>query len=593
MAKKSKKRKKVKGDAAIDAVTAHANKPSVLTLPIVHLGVLALMCTLVYSPTFHAPFYLDDFKQIIENPVIQGSLDLANIASYSTARFVGYLTFAFDHSVYGNQAKGFHITNSIIHLLSGWALYGLLMALIVSPALRSQKSRLIWLPLIASLIFVLHPLQTQAVTYIVQRLASLTGMLYIATMAFYAWGRVSSKNRFFILSFTCALLACFTKQNALTLPAAVLLLELLFFRQLSAKQVWTLFASTIIATVVLVVLINVDPIDQLTRESPVISRPDYFATQLVVLWRYIGLFGFPVNQRLDYDVALQSDWLDPVILLALALHAGMILAAFRFWNKIPLLSFAILFFYLSHLIESGFIPITDLMFEHRTYLPNVGLSILAATGLVSLLRVPALKPVFLIATPVIIVLASVLTFERNQLWADPIGFLTAETRLSPGKERVWTSLGKELMRRKQLEEASAAFSNALDLDRTDKGMEVRPATLMNAILLHHYLGQFDKAFELQHLLPPNSISVVERSTLHEVRGISFLNLQKPELAKKEFTESIRISPNLNSEAGLATVALLQGNPQNAESRARQVLSQEPKNILATRVLGELGLSINR
>ena len=149
------------------------------------------------------------------------------------------------------------------------------------------------------------------------------------------------------------------------------------------------------------------------------------------------------------------------------------------------------------------------------------------------------------------------------------------------------------MRRNQLREASLAFTRALDLARTEDGMEVRSATLVNAILLHHYLGQFDKAFELQRLLPLDSISAIERSKLHEVRGISFLNLQKTEQAEREFNKSIRDLPNLNAEAGLATVALLYGDKKAAEHRARQVLSQEPKNILATRVLSELGLTTNQ
>jgi protein O-mannosyl-transferase len=594
MAKKNKKRKK----AISDAIVAEQTRSSLLTLPAVHLGILALMTAIVYSPTIHVPFYFDDFKQIIENPVIQNTLDLGNIANYSTSRFVGYVTFAFDQAIHGNLPQGFHLTNTLIHLFSGWALYGFLMALINSPVLHKQKTSLTWLPLIASLIFVLHPLQTQAVTYIVQRLASLTGMFYISSMALYAWARIlthkaSAQRWLFLFSLSCAILAIFTKQNALTLPAAILLIELLFFQQLASRHVWRLFITSMIAAAILITLVNIDPVNQWTRESPVISRPDYFATQVLVLWRYVGLFLVPANQRLEYDVALQTEWFDPVVILALILHISLILVAFRFWRKLPLLCFGILFFYLAHLVESGFIPISDFMFEHRTYLPNVGLSILAAAGLISLLQAPALQPAVLIGTPIIIVIASALTFERNQLWAKPIEFLKAETQLSPNKERVWTSLGKEMMRRNQLKEASVAFSNALTLATIEDGMEVRPATLMNAILLHHYLGEFDDAFELQRLLPLDSISAIERSKLHEVRGISFLNLQKPEQAKIEFTESIHHSPNLNAEAGLATVAILRGDKQMAEARARQVLSQEPKNILANRVLKELGLTTNQ
>lgn len=566
------------------------HKQSTLSLPHVHLGMIAVIVAIVYSPAFHAHFYLDDFIQIIENPMIQNSLDLGAMVQYSLSRFIGYLTFAFDHALYGNTATGYHITNSIIHLLSGWALYGLLTALICSPVLKAKKHGLVWLPLIAAIIFVLHPLQTAAVTYIIQRFASLAGMLYISSMALYAWGRITSRYRFYGLSLVCTILAFMTKENTLTLPAAILLLEFMFFRQLSTKQALHLFVATVLASAILIITVNIGPLDQLTRESQVISRPDYLATQVLVLWRYVGLFFFPFGQRLEYDIILQTNWFDPTILAALVLHACLILGAWRLWHKSPLLSFGILFYYLTHLVESSFIPITDLMFEHRTYLPNVGLSVLVSAGLVSLLRYPRLKPVFLICTPVIFMGLSVLTIERNQLWADQIEFLKAETRLSPNKERVWTSLGKELMRRNRLTEASTAFTNALELAKTKDGLEVLPSTLMNAILLHHYTGQFDKAFKLQRLLPLGSLSAIERSKLHEVSGISYLNLQKVTLAKKEFSESIRHSPNLNSMAGLALVEMLRGEKMLAETHAREVLSQDPNNMLAARVIDELGLN---
>jgi Flp pilus assembly protein TadD len=589
MAKRNKKQKKPSANVSIpDSV-----KPSIVSLPATHLGIIAMMVALVYSPSIGAPFYFDDFRQIIENSVIQNPFDLFTIANYSPARSFGYLTFALDHAFYGNSASGFHITNSFIHLLAGWAVFGLLMALIRSPVLEKQKDELVWLPLIAALIFALHPLQTQAVTYIVQRLASLTGLLYISSLAFYAWGRITSRHWFYLLALTSALLALFTKQNALTLPAAIVLLELMFFRQLSSRQVLYLFIFTLVSVLVFVALVNLDAINQLIRASYTITRPEYLATQVIVLWRYIGLFFFPSGQRLDYDVTLQSDWLDPVVLIAATLHICLILFAYRLWIKSPLVSFSILFFYLTHLVESGVIPIPDLMFEHRTYLPNTGLSILVSFGLVSLLRRSSLKLVFLVSTPALIVITSVLTFERNQLWADQIRFLEAETRLSPDKERVWTSLGKEQMRRGQLKEASISFTRALNLGKTEDGLEVRPATLMNAVLLHHYNGQFDKAFELQRLIPPESFSPIELSKLHEVSGITYLNLGKFSLARKEFSESIFYTPNLNSEAGLATVDLMEGNRLAAEDRARQVLAQEPRNILATRVLDQLGLTTNR
>jgi tetratricopeptide (TPR) repeat protein len=538
--------------------------------------VVALAVTVVYWPSFSVPFYLDDFPSIAENPAIQDPANLGAIWDFSKERFFGYLTFALNRGLNGDQVAGYHITNASIHLIAGWALLGLLAALVRSPAMQARQSEWLHLvPFIAALLFVLHPLQTQAVTYVVQRLASLSAMLYISSLACYAWGRITAKPGLFGLALVC---------NAYTLPAAILLLELLFFRALSVKQRWGLFIVAITSITVVTGAFNLEALDRLTRETSDISRADYFATQLLVLWRYAGLFFYPWQQRLEYDIGLQTDFMDPLLLVALCAHLALVLFAFWIWSRAPLVSFGIFFFYLAHLVESSFLPITDLMFEHRTYLPNMGLSMLVAVGITKLIGYRPLRPVVIIATALILTLSGWLTAERNRLWQDPIAFLKAETQLTPGKERVWTSYGKELMRRGRFKEALLAFGTALNLGRTEDGLEVSSTTLMNAIMALHYTSQYRKAFELERLLPLDVLMPVERSRLHEVKGMSFLKLRQLDRAREEFLQALRFFANPNAEAGLATVDLMQGKHKAAELRARKVLSEQPENILAQEVI---------
>ncbi|RKZ86557.1 MAG: hypothetical protein DRR19_14760, partial [Candidatus Parabeggiatoa sp. nov. 1] len=240
------------------------SKPNLLTrLGTGYVGqvfLLAIVIALAYGYTLDVPFYLDDFSSIQENPIIynwQGTL--AELWQFAALRIVGYLSFALNYQVHQFQVAGYHIVNIIIHFLTGFAVLGLLRGLVRTPALNTVLSERTqrWLPLVVALIFVLHPLQIQSVTYIVQRLASLAALFYIAAMACFIQARLNPPFKkggrrvggiFWTLAcILFALLAFFTKQNTVTLPIALLLLELLFFP--SPKQRLRLILTSAVAVV--------------------------------------------------------------------------------------------------------------------------------------------------------------------------------------------------------------------------------------------------------------------------------------------------------------------------------------------------------
>src|SRR6056297_1457288 len=135
-----------------------------LELPPVWAVLLLLAALLAYLPSFNARFFLDDFRIILENPLLHDALDLGAIWRFSEARFIGSLTFAANYALHAEDVFGYHLVNVLIHLLGGLALFWLLRGFIASPALADAETRrLRWVPWIAVAIFLLHPLQTQAV----------------------------------------------------------------------------------------------------------------------------------------------------------------------------------------------------------------------------------------------------------------------------------------------------------------------------------------------------------------------------------------------------------------------------------------------
>jgi hypothetical protein len=332
----------------------------------------------------------------------------------------------------------YHLVNLLIHLGAGFALWALLTALLKSPVCAVAQHRWMrWIPLIATAIFLLHPLQTQAVTYIVQRYASLAAMFYLLSMAAWAWGRVSATRSLYVLAFISMLLALLCKQNAATQPLALVLLEVLFFRPVRARQ-WAMIVTAVALLASLTCwLLTLPALDLVgvTRETTAISRIDYLATQMGVLWRYIGLFFFIGEQRFEYNIAIEHSFLQLDVLLYAAGHLVLIAAGILLWRRATLLSLGILFYYLAHAVESSFLPIIDVAFEHRSYLPNAGLASVCAVGLAWLSGRVAYLRAGAVITLILLGLLASATYARNQLWADRIGFLSAETRLSPRSVR--------------------------------------------------------------------------------------------------------------------------------------------------------------
>jgi hypothetical protein len=279
-------------------------------------------------------------------------------------------------------------------------------------------------------------------------------------------------------------LAFFSKQNTATLPFALLLIEFIFFQKLKFKPIKNYLIIALISTVILLLILFLgfglewSDLDTLSRDPQTmgqISRIEYFSTQLVALWHYIYLFFIPLSLHLDYDFPLQPSFFSIAPMMALFAHLIVISLAIRFRYKYPLLLFAILFYYLAQAIESSFFPIFDVFFEHRAYLPNLGLAVFTAT-IFTLWFEKTRSRLPILAIMILLVYFSYFTIERNQVWNDPITLYQQETQLSPKKERVWAELGKFYLKNKQYNKALTSFGQALNLGRDGNNLNALPTT---------------------------------------------------------------------------------------------------------------------
>jgi hypothetical protein len=244
--------------------------------------------------------------------------------------------------------------------------------------------------LFASLIFVSHPIQTQSVTYIVQRMACMAGMFYLLTFVFYVKGRLSKgKARFFyfgggILSY---LLGVFTKENVAILPFFIAIYEFYFFQNLDLSPKGKKIVGVLIGVLLFLGAlgfliwgqryIQVTIVGYQTRPFTMAER---VLTQFRVVLYYLTLLIYPLPSRLnlDYDFSVSKSILDPATtLISMVIVLGLI--GYSLWTakKRPVLSFCILWYFGNLVIESSIFPL-EMVFEHRLYLPSIGPFILFA-----------------------------------------------------------------------------------------------------------------------------------------------------------------------------------------------------------------------
>jgi len=150
------------------------------------LGLIWGACILVYANSFHASFHLDDWSSIQHNPLIQ-RFDISGLWKRMPLRILGNITFALSYKWSGLNVFGYHIFNLIIHAGAGCFSFFFLRTVLIA---GGRKNEVHLLALLGALIFAVHPIQTQAVTYIVQRLASLAAFFYLGSMTFYASARM-------------------------------------------------------------------------------------------------------------------------------------------------------------------------------------------------------------------------------------------------------------------------------------------------------------------------------------------------------------------------------------------------------------------
>jgi len=547
----------------------------------------------IYSNTLEVNFLFDDLLRITENPHIQiTELSLKELAKAgvksSPTRPFGFISFALNYYFHQFNLKGYHLVNIIIHILTATWLYFFIKATLGIPLLSSRYNRPKIIAFIAAFIWLVHPLHTQSVTYIVQRLNSMAAMFYVLSLFFYAKGRLAEeklKRRLWYLgSILAGIMALGSKQNAAMLLFFILLYEWYFFQDLSRewakRHLKYLFGAAALFCLIAFLYLGTNPIEELKTINDFAKHEFTFTervlTQPRVVIYYLSLIFFPHPSRLnlDYDFPLSHSLIDPITtLFSIIVIMGLIGLSVYFAKKERLLSFCILWFFGNLVIESSVIPLA-IIFEHRTYLPSMLMCLLVVALGHRLIKFKWLGITFML---VVVTVFSFWTYQRNKVWRDDIALWQDVVNKSPQKVRPHNNLGNALMESGRTEEAIEHYLQALRINPYSSEVHNNLADALSK------LGQFQKAIHHYHealRIQPDYVDA------YNDLGNALINIGQVSDAIRHFNQALRLNPKFVPAYNSLALALIRmGKTDEAVVQFQKALQINPNYVDAQVNLG--------
>jgi tetratricopeptide (TPR) repeat protein len=492
----------------------------------VTIGVVMLLMLVLgaYANSFTASWHMDDFTNILNNPAVQMSelyvasllkaISIDQAQGNNLSRPLANLSFALNWYWNGDNVAGFHLVNLMIHVSNAVLLYGLILLLGATPGFPVRyRGCLHVIALGTSMLWALNPIQTQAVTYVIQRMTSLATLFYLVTMGAYLKCRLSSERRSQVMWGTVVaaafLLAMGAKENAATLPMALVLIEMVFFPaedgKIFGRKVGILLSAGLGIMLLVVTMFflwsdrNIVHLLSRSFEMRPFTLVERALTQPRVLVFYLSLLLYPIPQRLslEHDIPVSTSlWHPWSTLPAIIFIAFLIIFGVLQMRKRPLVSFATLFFFLNHAVESTILPL-EMVFEHRNYLPSAFLFLPIATLWFDLRNAFQTKSASWrllgtgAAVSIILFLGSG-TFIRNLVWQTEQSLWTDAQRKAPGRARPVFNLAKEFERRGDLEQAMLLYQKSMLL-QSPRLNQFDIMALTNIGTIFYKSGQNDKA----------------------------------------------------------------------------------------------------
>jgi tetratricopeptide (TPR) repeat protein len=442
--------------------------------PFCLLLILFFIGTLCYWPGLRGGFLFDDYPNLSDLGVYGGVINwetfkgfVLNGWSGPTGRPMSLASFLLDDNTWPSHASWFKVTNLLIHMVNGLMLCWCALLLLRTYGYAEEKA--IWIAILASAFWFLHPYFVSTTLYVVQRMAQLATLFSLMGMLGYLQGRrlLSVRPRLAYILMTISvclgtLLATFSKENGVLLPLLILLIEFCNPTKVKPLWQWRLLILWLPSAVVAAALAwHID-----FSANPWPNRPfnqvERLLSETRIVTEYLYHLWIPrIEGRGLYQDGYQisKGFLSPVSTLFATVFLAILLAlGFTIRKKYPLLALAIFFFFVGHLVESTVIGL-ELYFEHRNYLSALFLFLPLAALLVNATERISVPVVGLVASLIIAMLA-LMTWQRAQLWSDSEKLELYWAAATPDSPRAQASLARHMSNSGRYAEAEMFLEDA-------------------------------------------------------------------------------------------------------------------------------------
>lgn len=578
--------------------TSRSAAPTSLWLrPLSVVLLLSALTILVYLNSLPNEFVFDDLGLVVNNSKIHNLTNIPAIlgahgkAAYRPLRTASY---ALDYSLFGLNPTGFRAVNIALHLLNGTLVFFLFRALLREPRPA----------LLAAILFVVHPIQTESVAYISGRRDLLFTLFYLAGFACYVRYRQSDRLRYLLLAGLSYLLSLLSKEMAISLPLLCVAYDVVRSIptadgkdpltpwqaamqgvKIAVRRHKALYAA---GTAVLLLLAwyyiyRINPSQQRTMYGGALGPTLLTSARIVV--HYLKLLLFPITLNADYSFnafPVSRSLADPRALLALAILGAAGWGLLRLITTARWATFGGLWFFITLLPVSQIIPHHEMLAEHYLYLPSAGIFLAAGMLLERNLIQPRRQVATVAAFSLVVALLGVRTVLRNRDWRDSQTLWTKTVQTAPGSARAHINAGELALRQGRSLQALREFQEAVRIQPNDAINRDN----LGGLLLRH--GQFDEA-EQQFR---EAIRIQPRYPKPRVNlGLIYLNRRQLDEAEREFraalsSERIPQSSRATITNNLGIALAIKGRRQEAEQAFAEAVRLAPQYADARANLGK-------
>lgn len=537
------------------------------------LGLAVLITCVIFWPALNGPFVLDDQSVVVENGFQFDLKEVINtsLSTHLRERTLSQFSFWINRDLFGTLSTlSYHIIDLLLHLVNGVLVF---LFIIKLPRRRQDTGKQNWVfaaGIFACILFLWHPIQSQAVNYITQRMTQLEFLFHISALIVYLDLRISSTKRAIRIGFLFLLiaLASLSKPTSMTLLFQLFFIELLIVQAIKGKRGWIVVWALLSLMAITYVVFIPGSID-----TPRIAPIDYALTQVFVIAQYLRLIVWPSGQSFDHIQLIWPQIKVAYLLLSISLHVIIVGLAVVIRKNQKMLAFGIGLFYTGLIMESSFIPLKDVMVEHRLYLSMLGVCVVFAWAIEKLLaRGVSVKFIW-----VPLIALSMACMSRNVDWSNKETLWAATLETHPNSARALYSLSQIRLEQKDTATSIQLLKQSI---RSDKNH----VPSLSALALHYL--KVDRLIDAENLLDealylePNYVPAIQN------KGYSAELQKKPKLALSFYRKSVRIGgQNPNPHLDYGTQLIKVGGAQEALAQFRLA---EKKGLSSARLYNNWG-----